>query len=179
VNVDQLAEDEPSPELVRHMQAWRNKYPWLQLAFQECGRGARAVSDGWRVRIEDELKATLDFKARPDGTAALWCGMSVYDFHHDPTPNELFEGLADAYRRERERRRQRPSDPQGHRQDERRRAPPKALAPLVRALPPAAEESLARLLEAIFLPRVADLALIFLAVTALTFMLAALAIAVG
>jgi hypothetical protein len=26
--------------------------------------------------------------------------MSGYDFHHGPTPKELLEGLADAYRRE-------------------------------------------------------------------------------
>jgi hypothetical protein len=82
------------------VQTWKEDYPWLQLAFRQIGPGARAASDGWRVRIEDELKTTLDFKLRADGTATVWCGMSGYDFHHDPTPKELLEGLADAYRRE-------------------------------------------------------------------------------
>jgi hypothetical protein len=82
------------------VQAWKDDYPWLHLAFREIGPGASAASDGWRVRIEEELKATLDFKLRPDGTATVWCGMSGYDFHHDPTPKELLEGLAEAYRRE-------------------------------------------------------------------------------
>jgi hypothetical protein len=101
VNVVQLAPDEPlSPELVCGTREWKDDYPWLHLAFKEIGPGARAASDGWRVRIENELKTTLDFKVRPDGTAAVWCGMSGYDFHHDPTPKELFEGLAKAYRRE-------------------------------------------------------------------------------
>ena len=101
MTIDHLAPDEPlSPELVCGTQAWRDDYPWLHRAFKEIGPGARAAADGWRVRIEDELKATLDFKVRPDGTAAVWCGMSAYDFQHDPTPKELLEGLADAYRRE-------------------------------------------------------------------------------
>jgi len=82
------------------VQAWKDDYPWLQLAFKQIGPGATAASDGWRVRIEDELQTTLDFKVRPDGTASVWCGMSGYDFHHDPTPKELLEGLAEAYRRE-------------------------------------------------------------------------------
>lgn len=79
---------------------WKDDYPWLQRAFREIGPGARAASDGWRARIEDQLKTTLDFKVRPDGTATVWCGMSGYDFRHDPTPKELLEGLAEAYRRE-------------------------------------------------------------------------------
>jgi hypothetical protein len=82
------------------VQAWREDYPWLLLAFKQIGPGGIAASEGWRARIEDELNATLDFKLRPDGTATVWCGMSGYDFHHDPTPKELLEGLADAYRRE-------------------------------------------------------------------------------
>lgn len=82
------------------MQAWKEDYPWLQLAFKHIGPGGRAASEGWRARIEDELRTTLDFKVRADGTATVWCGMSGYDFHHDPTPKELLEGLADAYRRE-------------------------------------------------------------------------------
>jgi hypothetical protein len=82
------------------VQNWEAEYPWLQLAFKHIGPGGKAASDGWRRRVQDELKATLDFKVRPDGTATVWCGMSGYDFHHDPTPKELLQGLADAYRRE-------------------------------------------------------------------------------
>ncbi len=94
VVIVQLAPEEPrSPEPFCGMQAWKDDYPWLHRAVKEIGPGARGASDSWRVRIEDELKTTLDFKVRPDGTAAVWCGMSGYDFHHDPTPKELFEGL--------------------------------------------------------------------------------------
>ena len=82
------------------MQGWKEDYPWLLLAFKHLGPSGMAASEGWRARIEDELNATLDFKLRPDGTATVWCGMSGYDFHHYPTPKELLEGLADAYRRE-------------------------------------------------------------------------------
>ena len=82
------------------MQPWKGDYPWLQLAFSHIGRGGRATSEDWRARIEDELGATLDYKLRSDGTATVWCGMSSFDFHHEPTPKELLEGLADAYRRE-------------------------------------------------------------------------------
>jgi hypothetical protein len=82
------------------VKAWQGDYPWLQLAFSHIGRGGRDASEAWRVRIEDELDATLDFKLRSDGTATVWCGMTGYDFHHEPTPKELLEGLADAYRRE-------------------------------------------------------------------------------
>jgi hypothetical protein len=82
------------------MQSWKGDYPWLQLAFRHIGRGGRDASEAWRVRIEDELQTTLDYKLRSNGTATVWCGMSGYDFHHEPTPKELLEGLADAYRRE-------------------------------------------------------------------------------
>lgn len=82
------------------MQGWKGDYPWLQRAFEQIGPGAKTASEGWRARIEDDLQTTLDFKVRPDGTATVWCGLSGYDFRHDPTPKELFEGLADAYRRE-------------------------------------------------------------------------------
>lgn len=82
------------------MPEWKEDYPWLHRAFEEIGPGGKAASEGWRARIEDDLKTTLDFKVRPDGTATVWCGLSGYDFRHDPTPKELFEGLADAYRRE-------------------------------------------------------------------------------
>ena len=176
MNVDQLARDEP-PDLVRRRQAWKNDYPWLDQAFKEAGPGAAAASDGWRVRIEDELRATLDFKVRPDGTAAVWCGMSAYDFHHDPTTNELFEGLADAYRRELKRRRQQSS----HSAGQAGRAPgrPSPYVSAVRALPPLAADSLSRILRAILLARAADLVLIFLGVTAFTLILSAVAIVVG
>jgi hypothetical protein len=82
------------------VEGWNGNYPWLQRAFEEIGPGAKTAAEGWRKRIEDDLKTTLDFKVRPDGTASVWCGMSGYDFRHDPTPKELLEGLADAYRRE-------------------------------------------------------------------------------
>lgn len=82
------------------MQKWKHDYPWLQLAFRHIGRGGKETSEAWRVRIEDELQTTLDYKLRGDGTATVWCGMTGYDFHHEPTPKELLEGLADAYRRE-------------------------------------------------------------------------------
>jgi hypothetical protein len=52
------------------------------------------------VRIEEDLDTTLDYKLRSDGTATVWRGMTGYDFHHEPTPKELLEELADAYRRE-------------------------------------------------------------------------------
>jgi len=74
------------------VQAWKEDYPWLQLAFRHIGPGGRAASEGWRARIEDELRTTLDFKLRPDGTATAWCGMSGYDFHHDPTPRSCSRG---------------------------------------------------------------------------------------
>lgn len=82
------------------MAEWQGDYPWLQLAFKHVGRGGKEASEEWRVRIEDDLGATLDYKVRPDGTAAVWCGMSSHEFHHEPTPKELLAGLADAYRAE-------------------------------------------------------------------------------
>jgi hypothetical protein len=170
VNIDQLALDEPPPEIVCRRQAWKDDYPWLDRAFNEAGPGARAASDSWRVRIENELKTTLDFKLRPDGTAAVWCGMSRYDFHHYPTTKELFEGLAEAYRREvkrKARRRQQSVD------DERRRT----RLP-IRALPPRVQDSLTRALGALLLLRAEQVMLIFLATTALTLVLSMVAIAV-
>lgn len=152
------------------MQAWKDDYPWLHQAFTQIGPGVRGASDGWRVRIQDELKTTLDFKVRPDGTAAVWCGMSGYDFHHYPTPKELFEGLAEAYRREVKRkalRRQQSVD------DERRRT-----RMPIRALPPHVQDSLTRALGAVFLLHGEQLMLIFLAVTALTLALSTVAIGV-
>ena len=163
MSIDQLARDERPPELVCRIQAWKDGYPWLERAFKEIGLDARTASDRWRVRIEEELKTTLDFKIRPDGTAVVWCGMSGYDFHHDPTTKELFEGLAEAYRRELQRRRRHmegaprtPRQPQPH-------------SPPVRALPPTVSESLT--LEVMILARMADLTMIFLATTAVTLLL--------
>jgi hypothetical protein len=178
VNVDQLARDESPPELVCRRQAWKDGYPWLDRAFKAIGPGERAASEGWRVRIEDELKTTLDFKVRPDGTAVVWCGMSGHDFSHEPTTKELFEGLADAYRRELKRRRQPTSDPRRH-LDRERRDSPTWRVPGVRNLPPPVSESLTRTLAAILQPRVEDLAAIFLGVTALTLVLSAVAIMVS
>ena len=170
MSIDQLARDEPPTELVCRTQAWKDGYPWLERAFKDIGPRARAASDSWRVRIEDELKTTLDFKIRPDGTAVVWCGMSGYDFHHDPTTKELFEGLAEAYRRELKRRRR-------HREGTPRlpSLPQPQFAP-VRALPPTAAESLT--LEVMVLARMADLTMIFLATTALTLVLSLAAILV-
>jgi hypothetical protein len=178
VKVDQLALDEPSaPDLVRSMHAWEDNYPWLCRAIEEIGPGARAASARWRLRIEDELKTTLDFKVRPDGTAAVWCGMSGYDFHHDPTPKELFEGLAEAYRREIKRRRkplsnQRPGTKSsacaGRQQWPKPHVPP-------RASPPPTHDSLTRALGAVLLPRMEQLTLIFLGAVALTFALSTVA----
>jgi hypothetical protein len=169
--IDQLALDEPlAPELDSGVQPWKDYYPWFHQALKEIGPGARGASDGWRARIEDELKTTLDFKVRPDGTAAVWCGMSGYDFRHDPTPKELFEGLAEAYRRERDRKRVSGSDP--WKMSACKPQPP------VRALPPPAGDSLTRTLGAVLLPQVEPLMLIFLAVAALTLILSSVAIAV-
>jgi hypothetical protein len=169
--IAQLAPEEPlSPEPIRDIQTWKDDYPWLQQAFKEIGPGARDVSERLRVRIEDELKTVLDFKVRPDGTAAVWCGISGYDFRHDPTPKELFEGLAEAYRRERNRKRLSGGDP--WKMSAGKPQPP------VRALPPPAENSLTRTLGAVLLPQVEPLMLIFLAVAALTLILSSVAIVV-
>jgi hypothetical protein len=228
VNIDQLAPDEPlSPELVCGKPAWKDDYPWLHRAFKEIGPGAWAASDDWRARIEDELKTTLDFKVRPDGTAAVWCGMSGYDFRHDPPPKELLEGLAEAYRRElkrvgggyptpTDRWKMSPGAPTGPGQtlkpsspvsittrsgpveiagDERHLLlheiggrgtlvlPPELRAKaLARLAPPQrrspAAVSLTRTLGAVFLPRVVQFTVIFVAVTALTVVLSAVANAV-
>jgi hypothetical protein len=85
------------------MAEWKGEYPWLQLAFKHVGRGGRQASEEWRVRIEDELGATLDYRVRPDGTAAVWCGMTEHEFEREPTPKTLLAGLADAHRREAKR----------------------------------------------------------------------------
>jgi hypothetical protein len=171
----QLAPAEPpAAEHVSGMQAWKEDYPWLHRAFNEVGPGARGASDAWRVRIEDELKTTLDFRVRADGTAAVWCGMSGYDFHHDPTPKELFKGLADAYRRE--RKRAGGSDPWKMSASAllvRPGAP--MLQPPVRALSPPIADSLIRALGAVLLPRAEQLMLIFFALTILTLALSTVA----
>ena len=169
-----VLDEAPSAE-----QAWKNDYPWLQQAFAEIGPGARRASDGWRVRIENELKTTLDFKVRQDGTAAVWCGMSAYDFRHDPPPKELFEGLAEAYRRERKRvgggspwkmsAVARPASPRR----------PKPRPPARASSPPPPEDSLARAVGALLLSHVEQLTLIFLAVTGLTLLLASIAVVVS
>jgi hypothetical protein len=169
--IAQLAPDVPlSQELVR---AWKDDYPWLHRAVEEIGPGARTASESWRLRIQDELKTTLDFKIRPDGTAAVWCGMSGYDFHHHPTPKELFEGLAEAYRQE--RKRLVGSNP---RKKTAMLASPEwpKPQPLVQASPPPPEDSLTGRLAAVLLPRAEQLMLIFLAVTALTLALSTIAI---
>jgi hypothetical protein len=202
VNIDQPAPEEPlSGTLVCGRQAWKGDYPWLHRAFTEIGPGAWAASDGWRTRIEDGLKTTLDFKVRPDGTAVVWCGMSGYDFHHEPAPKELFEGLAEAYRRELKRVGGRyptstgrwkmtpgaPTDPGQTLKSSgpavatlARLAPPEwpNPQPPVRALRPPAEDSPTRVLGNVLLQRVAQLMLIFGAVTALTLVLSAVANAV-
>ena len=171
----QLAPNEPlSPKLVRDAQAWTDDYPWLRRALREIGPGARGASDGWRVRIEDELKTTLDFKIRPDGTAAVWCGMSGYDFHHDPTPKELFEGLAEAYRRE--RKRVGGSYPWKISSSAGLGSPAWPKSQPVRALPLSAEDFLSQVFGAVILPRVEALAMIFLAITAITLVLSSISI---
>ena len=85
------------------VQKWKDDYPWLRLAFKHIGPGGKAASEEWRVRIEDLLGTTLDYQVRPEGTATVWCGSSAHAFRHEPTPKELLEGLADAYRSEAER----------------------------------------------------------------------------
>jgi hypothetical protein len=86
------------------VQAWRDDYPWLQLAFRQYGPTGKAASEEWRWRIEEDLRAPLDYQVRSNGTAAVWCGLSRHDFIHEPTPKALLEGLDDAYRKELERR---------------------------------------------------------------------------
>ena len=165
--VELAPEEPPAPEVACGTKAWKDDYPWLHRAFREIGPGALGASDSWRVRIQDELKTTLDFKVRPDGTAAVWCGMSSYDFRHHPTPKELFEGLAEAYRRERKR------VGGGNPWKMSAVAPlaPKP-QPSLRALPPLAKAALTRaLLRAVLLPRAVQVVLIFVAVTAFTLVL--------
>jgi hypothetical protein len=175
--IDQLAPNElPSPELVCRRQAWRDAHPWLHHAITQIGPGARAAADGWRVRIEDELKTTLDFQVKPDGTAAVWCGMSSYDFHHYPTPKELFEGLATAYRLESKRR----SGSDQWRMSTGDVTRPGGVKPqtFVRALPRAAKESFARALGAVALLHAEQFVLIFLGITGLTLVLSIVAVTV-
>lgn len=86
------------------VQAWRDDYPWLQLAFRQSGPIGKTASEEWRWRIEEDLRAPLDYQVRSNGTAAVWCGLSRHDFIHEPTPKALLEGLDDAYRKELERR---------------------------------------------------------------------------
>ena len=86
------------------MHAWKDDYPWLQLAFRQSGAGGKTASEEWRWRIEEDLKAPLDYQLRSDGTAAVWCGLTRHDFKHEPTPKELLQGLDHAYREELDRR---------------------------------------------------------------------------
>jgi hypothetical protein len=189
VNIDQLAPDEAlSPELVCGTQAWKDDYPWLHRAFKEIGPGARAASDSWRVRIEEELNTTLDFKVRPDGTAAVWCGMSGYDFHRDPTPKQLLEGLAEAYRRELKcvgggyptRAASWKMSAAASTGPGQRFMPSRPVSIATRSDPVETGDACDLLLQfgAILLPRVAQLMLIFVAVTALTLVLSSVANAV-
>ena len=170
----QLAPKQPSAKHVSGGQAWREDYPWLHKALREVGPGAKGASDAWRVRIEDELKTTLEFRVRADGTAAVWCGMSGYDFHHDPTPKELFQGLTDAYRRERKRV---GGSDSWKMSVSALLAPPQAPMPQrpVRVWPPA-EDSLIRVLGAVLLPRAEQLMVTFYALTILTLALSTVAI---
>jgi hypothetical protein len=85
-------------------QDWQHEYPWLALAFRQLGPTGRTASEEWRWRIEDDLKAPLDYQVRSDGTAAVWCGLARHDFEHEPTPKDLLQGLDAAYREELERR---------------------------------------------------------------------------
>lgn len=86
------------------VQAWQDDYPWLRLAFRHSGPIGKDASEEWRWRIEEDLRAPLDYQLRSDGTAAVWCGMTRFDFAHDPTPRDLLTGLDTAYRQELERR---------------------------------------------------------------------------
>jgi hypothetical protein len=176
--IDRPTAPEPlSPELVSRRKAWRADHPWLHQAVTEIGPGARGAVEGWRVRIEEELRTTLDFKVKPDGTAVMWCGMSSHVFPHYPTPRELFEGLGRVYRLERDRRSR---SNQGKLSAGDPLAAPGRAKPqdLVRALPRAAKESFARALAAVALLRAEQLVLIFLGITGLTLVLAAVAVSV-
>jgi hypothetical protein len=83
---------------------WRDDYPWLSLAFRQSEGTGKALSAEWQWRIEEDLKAPLDYQVRSDGTAAVWCGLSSHSFEHEPTPRDLLRGLESAYRQELERR---------------------------------------------------------------------------
>ena len=85
-------------------QGWQHEYPWLALAFRQLGPSGKGASEEWRWRIEEDLKAPLDYQVRSDGTAAVWCGLARHDFKHEPTPRDLLQGLDAAYREELERR---------------------------------------------------------------------------
>jgi hypothetical protein len=67
-------------------------------------REGEGLSEEWRWRIEEDLRAPLDYQVRDDGTAAVWCGLSSFDFKHEPTPRDLLAWLDSAYRQELERR---------------------------------------------------------------------------
>ncbi len=84
--------------------AWQDDYPWLRLAFRQSGVAGKVASEERRWRIEQDLKAPLDYRVRDDGTAAVWCGLTRFDFKHEPTPKDLLTGLDTAYRQELERR---------------------------------------------------------------------------
>jgi hypothetical protein len=86
------------------MPPWQHAYPWLERAFRQCGAGGKIAREEWRWRIEEDLKAPLDYEVKTDRTATVWCGMSRHDFHHEPVPKELLDGLRDAYRKELRRR---------------------------------------------------------------------------
>jgi hypothetical protein len=86
------------------LRPWRDDYPWLRLAFRQSGEAGKTASEEWRWRIEEDLKAPLDYQVRGDGTAAVWCGLTRHDFEHEPTPRDLLHGLDAAYRQELERR---------------------------------------------------------------------------
>jgi hypothetical protein len=86
------------------VQAWRDDYPWLQLAFRQTEGRGRELSEEWRWRIEEDLKAPLDYQVRGVGTVAVWCGMCSFEFKNEPTPKDLLRGLDSAYRQELERR---------------------------------------------------------------------------
>jgi hypothetical protein len=176
--IAQLAPDEPrSAEFACGTQAWKTDYPWLHHALAEIGPGARTASDSWRVKIQEELKTTLDFKIRPDGTAAVWCGLSGYDFHHDPTPKELFEGLSVAYRLECNR--VNGANPWKMSGEAQHASPHRSrLQPLVRVSQLPVSESLSRAWAAVFLTHAETLVLIFLDVLALTLALSTVAVAV-
>jgi hypothetical protein len=176
VAIAELAPETPLPAVpVRRAEAWKGDYPWLHEALRQIGPRAQSASDDWRARIEDELKTTLDFMSRADGTAVVWCGMSGYDFRHDPTPKELFEGLARAYQQERKRL----ADSNRRKNGAAHAAALERPKPQpLRDLPRRVEESLARALGSVLLLHTEQLLVVVVVVLTLTFTLSALAIAV-